>query len=101
MRAIVVAGERVGFLTVAPEAEALRLVHFYLRPAVQGRGLGAAVLAGVIAEAEAQHRVLVVTALRDSDANRFYRRQGFEPDGEAGWDIHYRRMPRATSVEAP
>jgi GNAT superfamily N-acetyltransferase len=71
----------------------LLLDHLYVLPARQGRGVGAAVLAFVFAQADAFALPLRVGALRESVANRFYVRHGFEPIEQAEWDNYYVRMP--------
>jgi GNAT superfamily N-acetyltransferase len=92
-RHVLVADGRVGFVAVRPTSEGLRLDHLYVLPAAQGHGVGGQVLAGVIADADARRLALFVTALRDSDANRFYQRHGFTLVNEDEWDRHYRRLP--------
>ena len=92
-RHVVLGGQRVGFVVVKDEAAGLRLDHLYIRPSSQGRGLGAAVLQTVCDDAGRQGLPLRLTALRGSDANRFYQRHGFVPDGESEWDLHYLRLP--------
>jgi GNAT superfamily N-acetyltransferase len=92
-------GERVGFFTLKPEGEGvLRLDHLYLRPHVQGRGVGAGVLAWVIEQARTRGAALRVTALAQSEANRFYARHGFVREAEDELEVHYRRS--ATGVSA-
>nr|MDP9126475.1 GNAT family N-acetyltransferase [Pseudomonadota bacterium] len=49
----------------------------------------------VFASADARRRALRVGALRESDANRFYARHGFELVEHAEWDNHYRRPARS------
>ena len=88
-RHIALAGRRVGFVVVKPEPQALLLDHLYLHPDSQGRGLGAIVLARVIAEARAQGLPLRVGALRDSDSNRFYLRHGFKLVAQEEFDNYY------------
>ncbi len=95
-RHVVVDGQRVGFVVVKLAADGLRLDHLYIRPAQQGRGLGAAVLQTVCDEAARQGLPLRQSALRGSDANRFYQCHGFVPDGESEWDLHYLRLPWPT-----
>lgn len=92
-RHVVVDGERVGFVVVKPDGDDLLLDHLYVLPAHQGRGVGAAVLADVLAHADARHARVRLGALRASDANRFYARHGFAVVGESEWDIHYARPP--------
>jgi ribosomal protein S18 acetylase RimI-like enzyme len=86
-------GERVGFVVVKRQGDALRLDHLYVRPGAQGRGIGAAVLARVFAEADAQVLPLRVGALRESDSNRFYARHGFALVAQSEFDNEYQRMP--------
>jgi GNAT superfamily N-acetyltransferase len=90
-RHIVVAGERVGFVVVKPQRDGLLLDHLYNRPAFQGQGIGAAVLALVFAEADAKAQPLRVSALARSDSNRFYLRHGFRLVKQGELDIHYVR----------
>lgn len=93
-RHVVVDGERVGFVVVKPDGDDLLLDHLYVLPAAQGRGIGAAVMADVLAHADARHARVRLGALRGSDANRFYQRHGFAQVDESEWDIHYARPPR-------
>jgi GNAT superfamily N-acetyltransferase len=84
-------GERVGLVVVRPHGDGLLLDHLYLRPGAQGRGIGAAVLAEVLADADARGLAVRVAALRGSDANRFYVRHGFARVEQGDWDNHYLR----------
>ena len=96
-RHVVVDGERVGFVVVRPEGDGLLLDHLYIAPSAQGRGVGAAVLADVLAHADARRLPVRVGALRESEANGFYLRHGFELVEQAEWDNFYRRAPRAAA----
>ena len=89
MRHIVDNGKRVGLLTLKPEGDALKLQHLYLAPGSQGMGFGAWALEQVKAEAQAQGRDVMLEALKQSDANRFYLRHGFVPVGEEEFDVLY------------
>ena len=84
-------GERVGFVGVRSYQGELQLDHLYVHPAHQRRGIGAAVLARVFADADAQGLPVRVGALRGSDSNRFYQRHGFRQVEEGEWDIYYVR----------
>ena len=85
------AGVRVGFFVVKPRDDGLHLEHLYLHPAAQGRGLGAAVLAHVFAQADALGLAVHVGALRGSDSNRFYQRHGFRLVAQDEFDLRYVR----------
>jgi GNAT superfamily N-acetyltransferase len=71
-----VGGEAVGVIAVRPEDDALWIEHFYLEPAVQGRGLGRQVLEHVM-EAHRDHRPFRLAIDRGSAARRLYERAGF------------------------
>jgi GNAT superfamily N-acetyltransferase len=86
MQHLVVDGERVGYFTVEPRDGELRLHHLYLKPAMQGQGIGAWVLNQV----KAQRLPITLAALRESRANDFYRRHGFKVVEEQAFDIEYR-----------
>ena len=90
MQHIVRDGERIGFVTLRPDPAAgpsvLHMDHLYLRPGWQGQGVGAWVLAWV----KAQASDIRLSALKHSDANRFYLRQGFVQVGESEFDLDYR-----------
>ena len=92
-REIVVGGLRVGFFVLRPASEGLLLDHLYIRPAHQSRGIGAAVLRSVFAEADALGLEVRVGALKDSDSNRFYVKHGFVLEGQADFDNYYVRSP--------
>jgi GNAT superfamily N-acetyltransferase len=92
-RHITFEGLQVGFVVVKPVEDQLLLDHLYIHPSHQGQGIGAAVLAQVFQEADALAKPLRVGALRGSDANRFYQRNGFEFLAEEEWDIYYLRPP--------
>ncbi|AEA64906.1 GNAT family N-acetyltransferase [Burkholderia gladioli] len=87
-------GVRAGFVLLRRQTRPWLLDHLYIEPAMQGRGIGAAVLAAIFAEADAQAAPIRVGALRGSASNRFYQRHGFVRTDEAEWDIHYLREPR-------
>jgi ribosomal protein S18 acetylase RimI-like enzyme len=93
-RAIVVEGERVGFVVVRPVVDHLLLDHLYVSPSAQSRGAGSQVLQLVFAEADAANKSLRVAALKGSRSNDFYVRHGFSQVEAAEWDNYYVRAPR-------
>ena len=95
-RLVRVGNAMAGCVAWWPQDDAVRIEHFYLPPAFQRRGLGAAVLRRVFAEAGAATERATrfrVAALRRSDANRFYARHCFVPLSQGEWDIEYERAP--------
>lgn len=94
MRHIEVDGQRVGFMTLRPDEDAvtptLKLDHLYLRATAQGQGIGAWALERAKAQAVASQCDIALSALKLSAANRFYLRHGFVAIGEREYDIDYR-----------
>lgn len=98
MQHIEVAGERIGFVTLqahtpAVGKPALRLNHLYIRPGSQGLGVGAWVLNWAKGVATQQAQDITLSALKLSDANRFYLRHGFVLTGSGDFDNEYRWSP--------
>ena len=93
-RHILVDGQCAGFVAARPLEGHFSLDHLYIRPARQGQGIGAAVLARVVAEADAQGLPVRVGALRGSDSNRFYLRHGFRLVEQGEFDNYYIRVPQ-------
>ena len=90
-RHILQGAEKVGFLVVKPQVSDLLLDHLYVRPKHQGKGIGAAVLAQVFAEADKVGLPVRVGALRESASNRFYARHGFVLVEQTEFDNYYVR----------
>ena len=81
-----------GCVAFAPHGPGRRMLeHFYLEPEMSGRGLGSAVMAALMAEADAEGCMVVLTVVRESDANRLYPRFGFVETGRDEVDIFYER----------
>ncbi|CAI2797622.1 GNAT family N-acetyltransferase [Pseudomonas fluorescens group sp.] len=91
-RYIEVSGERVGFVVVKQYHNELLLDHLYVRPSMQGSGIGAAVLTQIFNEADAAERPIKVGALKDSASNRFYTRHGFKFVESSEFDNYYVRQ---------
>jgi GNAT superfamily N-acetyltransferase len=97
---IAAGAERVGFVVTRPHEQYLLLDHLYVRPAHQGRGIGARVLQHVFAQAESLRVPVEVGALRGSDSNRFYTRHGFllvEQRELENDHLHQAQIARATN----
>ncbi|WP_251054835.1 GNAT family N-acetyltransferase [Streptomyces sp. ISL-66] len=84
-----------GCVTVRPAREGQWLEHFYLAPHHQGRGLGSAVLRGVLARNDAQGVSVRLNVLQGSAARRLYERHGFVVETEDPIDVYMVRPPRA------
>lgn len=73
---ILVDGQEAGSIAVRAERSSLWIEHFYLRPALQGRGIGSAVLTSRLADG-AQDRPFRLNVLCGSRAQALYERHGF------------------------
>ena len=100
-RHILLGGERVGFVVVLPRMDHLVLDHLYIAPPAQGQGIGSWVMAQVLDEADRLGLSVRVTALKLSDANRFYQRHGFELQHTSEWDAHYVRPAAGDRDDGP
>jgi GNAT superfamily N-acetyltransferase len=87
-------GTRIGFHTFRSAADGFHLEHLYLLPASQSLGIGSFVLSRLTAQADAAAMPIFLGALKESPANGFYLRHGFERNTEGEWDIYYVRQPR-------
>ncbi|MEU2658485.1 GNAT family N-acetyltransferase [Streptomyces sp. NPDC007325] len=88
-------GALAGCVTLRPDSggDGLHLEHFYLAPDLQGGGLGTAVLARLLARADAADAVVRLAVLRGSAARRLYERAGFTVEAEDGVDVFMLRRP--------
>jgi GNAT superfamily N-acetyltransferase len=96
MRHVVLNDERIGYITLRPKStehpQTMLLEHLYIRNAFQNRGLGLWALDWAKAQARAEHCDIRLSALKQSDANRFYLRHGFAQMSEDEFDVNYRWM---------
>ena len=86
----------VGRLTVDRGEDAILIVDIALLPAFQGRGVGAAVIGELIAEADRIGRPVRAAVEQSNRALRFYQRQGFVIVGAEGPYFRIERPFRAT-----
>ena len=75
---IMVNNERVGLVAVDRRDECLTLEKLYLWPRFQNRGIGSAVLRGLIAQARARSVPLRLRVLRGNPVRALYERFGFK-----------------------
>lgn len=87
-------GAFAGCVTLRPFEGGRVLESFYLDPALQGRGIGGAVLAGLLARTDSEGVPVRLQVLQGSDARRLYERHGFVRDREDAVDVYMVRAPR-------
>ncbi|MFG3280775.1 GNAT family N-acetyltransferase [Streptomyces sp. NPDC048111] len=88
-------GAFAGCVALRPAEDGYWLEHFYLAPAVQGRGLGSAVLRAVLARPEAIAAPVRLNVLQGSAARRLYERHGFAVESQDPVDVFMVRPPGA------
>lgn len=89
---VVLAGEPAGRLLVARSDDEILVVDISLLPAFRGRGVGTALLRGLLDEAAAGRRLCVHVEM-DNPARRLYERLGFRPVSEHGIHVLLERTP--------
>ena len=82
-------GEEIGWFEATDTGAEIFLKQFYLRPALQGQGIGTDVMRRLIAEWET--RPIVLTVLKNNPARRLYQRLGFAVIGETDVKFMMRR----------
>ena len=100
-------GAVVGVMGVQPVRDVDLIRHAYVAPAVQGRGIGGALLEHLMRGAT--RRMLVGTWAAAGWAIRFYERHGFEPVGpertamllKAYWNIPARQIETSVVLAWP
>lgn len=100
-RVIEVGGAFAGCVALRPSAGALWLEHFYLAPHLQGRGIGAGVLRGLLEQCDRDGIPVRLNVLRGSPARRLYERQGFTLDTEDPVDVFMVREPAGPAGDVP
>jgi ribosomal protein S18 acetylase RimI-like enzyme len=92
---IEVSGEAVGRLYVARWPREIRIMDIALLPAHRRRGVGGAVLAELLAEADATGKVVSIHVERHNPALALYERLGFKPAADRGVYLFLERTPAA------
>ncbi|MBT9494002.1 MAG: GNAT family N-acetyltransferase [Paucibacter sp.] len=90
MQHICCGDEHIGFVTLKPSGATLQLEHLYVSPEQQDQRVGAWVISWVKDRARTARQDVTLSALKLSDANRFYLRHGFKQVAESEFDIDYR-----------
>lgn len=83
-RIVLLDDKPAGVVTITDWGHELHIVWMAVVPAVQGRGLGTALLAQACEEAVALSKPLTLQVLRNNPAMRLYERHGFEAYEENG-----------------
>jgi len=93
---IEVGGAFAGCVSLRPAEDAHWLEHFYLAPHLQGSGIGAAVLGGLLERCDRDGTLVRLNVLQGSPARRLYERHGFTLETEDAIDVFMVREPVLT-----
>jgi GNAT superfamily N-acetyltransferase len=86
-------GAFAGCVALRPAEDAHWLEHFYLAPHLQGSGIGAAVLRGLLERCDLDGTLVRLNMLQGSPARRLYERHGFTIETEDPVDVFMIREP--------
>ncbi|MEU3937488.1 GNAT family N-acetyltransferase [Streptomyces sp. NPDC029044] len=92
---ITVAGAFAGSVALRPSETGHWLEHFYLAPALQGRGLGSAVLGTLLRRTDTSGHAIRLNVLQGSPARHLYERHGFTVERQDAVDVFMLRLPGA------
>lgn len=95
---IMTASTFAGSVTLRPSGNGHWLEHFYLAPALQGRGLGSAVLRSLLSRADTSGDLVRLNVLQGSPARHLYERHGFTVETRDEIDIFMLRRPGADAL---
>ena len=101
LRLILVGCDVAGCVGLRTGDDFLTLDSFYLAGRFQNRGLGAVILAALLAEADALGKPVRLEVLKQSPAGRFYERHGFVRIGEGEHDILFERAASVSPQPIP
>lgn len=93
IRVILRDGRAIGMLKVVDAGDCRRLVQLQVAPEEQGRGIGAAILRGVLDDARRANVPVVLSVLRRNPARRLYERLGFQVVAEKSGSYEMRADP--------
>ena len=92
LRLILIGDEMAGCVAFRVGESEIKIDSFYLARQHHNRGLGAAILKVLLAEADALRLPVRLEVLRGSRAGRFYERHGFVKLGEDDVEAEYERV---------
>jgi GNAT superfamily N-acetyltransferase len=92
---ITTAGAFAGSVALRPSDTGHWLEHFYLAPALQGQGLGSAVLGTLLSSTDASGHLVRLNVLQGSPARHLYERHGFTVERQDAIDVFMLRRPGA------
>lgn len=93
--------QTLGFYVLRDRTDHIWLDRLYIRPNTQGGGIGAAVISRIKAHAFSKGKPIRLGALKQSKANAFYQRHGFQHTHSAEFDNYYELRLESMPQNAP
>jgi len=90
LQVVVVSGSVAGLLEVRESEENAEVVNIELAPHFQGRGLGTAILTGILQAAVRRGAAVVLQVLTVNSARHLDMPLGFTATGETEWHVQMR-----------
>jgi ribosomal protein S18 acetylase RimI-like enzyme len=88
MQLILFNGERAGWMETQEDSARIYLAHLYIKPELQGKGIGTRALSVLIEQAEAAHKSLSLSVMKNNPTKAFYEKRGFEVVGDERFKYH-------------
>jgi ribosomal protein S18 acetylase RimI-like enzyme len=93
VRIITADDQDVGWIQEQVENRTINLGSFYVRPAMQGRGIGTKVLDILLARAAYQSKAMTLSVVKINPARHFYEKRGFRITHEDQHKFYMRADP--------
>ena len=92
-------GEDIGWLQIEERPDSIFLKQLYVAPSHQRRGIGGAVLDGLLATAQAKGKPVELGVVKINPARALYDRHGFRVTHEDEYKVYMRRDFRQRSAK--
>ena len=80
--------EPIGWLRARETAAEVELLQLYVAPDARNRGVGTAIVRGLMADAVRKDKAVTLQVLRNNSARSLYTRLGFARTGEDNYKLH-------------
>jgi GNAT superfamily N-acetyltransferase len=96
VRVIIADGEDVGWIQEQNEAGTINLGSLYVKPAMQGRGIGTKILGILLRSAADQSKAMTLAVVKINPARYFYEKRGFRITHEDQHKFYMRADPEGS-----
>ena len=93
-------GQDIGFLQISEDQYAVTLVQIHIKSAFRCHGIGTRLVMGLLCDAAAKGKPVLLSVVRGNRARVLYERLGFLIGGEDATKLHMRWMPPPLASQA-